>query len=242
MSRQDKNKGFTIIELTLAMAFVSLLLVAIAMTVIQIANIYAKGSTLKEVNQLGMALSQDMQSSISSSSPLSLGEGSPDFKEIKASGDSSKVAGGRLCTGNISYIWNFGEYFTTPVNEYETSSDVLRLVKVEDKGKLYCSDPTKKVVKANATEMLMDGEREVALQSFAITEAAHDAVLQQGLYKIVLEVGTNDQAALETTTTSGAIDSVDTSCKAPSDEAAYQDYCAVNKFEFTARAGNRGAL
>lgn len=240
MSRA-RNQGFTLVELMLAMAFVSLLLVAITMTVIQMSNIYAKGVTLKEVNQLGMALSQDMQSSISSSSPISVGEEGTDYKPMPAP-NSSNIAGARLCTGSVSYIWNLGQYTDTPVNVYENSDQPIRMVRVDDRGKAYCGDLTKPVVQENAHELLMDGERNVALQSFAITQVAHDPALQQALYRISLEVGTNDTNTLAFDQTGGSIESIDTSCKPPSDEGSFQDYCAVNKFEFTARAGNRGEL
>lgn len=211
------------------------------MTVIQIVNIYSKGVTLKEVNQLGMSLSQDMQSSINAASPLSVGESGADFRQILAP-DSTEVAGARLCTGTVSYIWNYGRFTDRPVNVYESGDDLIRLVKVDDKGKLYCSDPEKKVIRDNATEVFKDGERDIVLHSFTIAEVAEDPALQQALYRITLEVGTNDQDALRTDPTAGVIDSIDTSCKPPSEEGSFQDYCSVNKFEFTARVGNRGEI
>ncbi len=239
---QLRSKGFTIIELTLAMAFVSMLLIAITMTAIQMANIYTKGVTLKQVNQLGSSLSQDIQSSLNSSSPLVIASEGGDFIQMRAP-DSTDIAGGRICTGQKSYLWNTGKYMNTPVNEYETGDDILRFVKVDDKSKSYCANREKKVVQSDATELIVDGERDIAIHSLLIKEVAQDTVLQQGLYYVTLQIGTNDPLSLGTTTTAdGMISSVDASCKPPSDENSVKDYCAVNKFEFTARAGNKGGL
>lgn len=234
------TKGFTLVELMLAMAFVSMLLMAIALTVIQIGNIYSKGLTLKEVNQNGQALSEDIKTAIGSSRPLVVGAEGSDYKTLKAI--DGKEAGARLCTGSYTYIWNLGKYLDAPVNTYETDAKAIRLVKIDDRGKNYCNDPSKKVVADEATELLPEGDRNLALQSFTITQIASDTVLQQALYRITLELGTNDRSVLQTESEGGGIDSVDTSCRPPSDAQAQQEYCAVNKFEFTARAGNKGEL
>ena len=53
MIRARRTKGFTIVELSLAMTFVSMLLLAIAMTAIQAGSLYNKGLVLESVNQAG---------------------------------------------------------------------------------------------------------------------------------------------------------------------------------------------
>ena len=52
-----------------------------------------------------------------------------------------------------------------------------------------------------------------------------------------MEIGTNDQDSIQQDTYQNTID---TRCKPPSDEDALQDFCAVNKFDFTVQAGNKG--
>lgn len=54
---QVKSRGFTIIELMLSMTFLAMLMLVIALTTIQISNIYNKGVTLREVNQAGRSVS-----------------------------------------------------------------------------------------------------------------------------------------------------------------------------------------
>ena len=101
-NKRNRKSGFTLIELMLAMSFISLLLLAIAMTTIQVSNIYTKGITLREVNQAGRAVSEELQRSISASSPFEIDAALPSNKYIVRAG------GGRLCLGRYTYAWNFG--------------------------------------------------------------------------------------------------------------------------------------
>ena len=68
----NKQRGFTLIELMLAMTFISVLLLAIAMTIIQIGNIYNKGTTVKEINQAARAIADDVSRSASAASALNI--------------------------------------------------------------------------------------------------------------------------------------------------------------------------
>jgi prepilin-type N-terminal cleavage/methylation domain-containing protein len=242
MNHVDRRRnGFTIIELMLAMAFVSILMMAIAMMIVQMANIYNKGTTLRAVDQAGQAVSQDLQYTLASAQPLDIGtdgSGGLNYKQqVQIGGEITNPDGGRLCTGSYTYVWNTGKGLNNPVNRYETGDQEIRLAKVRDVGGLYCSDVSRRIKLEDATELLSAGDRELAIQSFKIIPVATDPSMQQALYAISLELGTNDQDSLNQAT---SISTVDTSCKPPSDVASQRDFCAVNKFEFTARAGNRG--
>src|SRR5680860_795921 len=95
------QRGFTLIELMLAMAFVSTLLLAIAMIIVQIGSIYNKGITYTDVNSAGSSIASELQRSINESTP---------FNIDPAKGTSlyvDKTWGGRLCTNRYSYIWNY---------------------------------------------------------------------------------------------------------------------------------------
>jgi prepilin-type N-terminal cleavage/methylation domain-containing protein len=236
-----RQQGFTIIELLLAMSFVSLLLMAITMTVIQVASIYTKGLTLRSVGQVGQTVAQDIRRSIESARPLDVGtdeNGGLHFKPMVAvGGDLKNPDGGRLCTGSYSYIWNNGKALTQPVNKYVGSDETIRLVKVADNGSIYCSDLSRGIAQDQATEMLSGGDRVLAVQSFKIKRVGSNPDAGQALYFITLEVGTNDQDSISREV---SLNTVDTSCQPPADGVRLEDYCAINKFEFTARAGNTG--
>ena len=74
-----KTAGFTIIELTLAMVFVSVLLLTIALTIIRVATIYNQGMTLKEVNQISRDINDELRRAVA---------GAPVF-DVSASADTA---------------------------------------------------------------------------------------------------------------------------------------------------------
>ncbi len=228
--------GFTIIELMMAMAFVSVLLLIIAMTVIQISNIYNKGLTMKAVAQAGRTISEDIKQTLGKSQPFAVDTA---FRlQRYPESPTSTSDGGRLCTGLYTYVWNYGRSLSgNPINTYESGDDQIRFVRVRDSGGQYCADPTKKIQQSDATELLSAENSDLAIQSFTIMQLASDAAIGQALYRVVMEIGTNNQDALQQTQT---IDTIDTTCRPPSDDASLQHFCAVNQFDFTAQAGNKG--
>lgn len=242
MNHKSKKSefGFTIIELMMAMAFISVLLVVITMTIIQIGNIYNKGLTMRAVNQSGTTISTDIRQTLSSSQPFDVTKAF--FLQSQNGGVTTNVGdavAGRLCTGTYSYIWNFGKS-STSVNAYENSDKKIGFVRVRDNGAQYCANLGSKIAdsdQADPREFFATDDASLAIQSFSITKLATDTALSQALYNIVFEVGTNDADALQR---EQHIDTIDTTCKPPSDASALQNYCAVNRFDFTAQAGNRG--
>ncbi len=222
------QKGFTIIELMLAMTFTALLLMAVAMTTIQISDMYNKGITLKEVNQAGRSISDDITRTIAQSEPFDIA--SPTSRYIVKSG------GGRLCTGRSTYVWNIGKALRggpgapSIYNVYVDSPDAIRLVKVNDPGGNLCDNPDQGIVKNASDELLSGGDRDLVVHVFTVSKGVEDTIIKQALYLISITIGTNDGEQLTTT---------DTSCKSPSDGAGNEDYCSVNQFDITARAGNK---
>jgi prepilin-type N-terminal cleavage/methylation domain-containing protein len=58
---QGYKKGFTLIELMLAMSFISVLLLSIAMVGIQAGKMYSRGIVLRDVNQAGRDISDTIR-------------------------------------------------------------------------------------------------------------------------------------------------------------------------------------
>lgn len=231
----DKRAGFTLVELMLAMTFISVLLLAIAMTTIQISNIYNKGITLREVNQAGRAVTTDIGRSIAGSIPFDV---TPKTDDSEATANSKYVVrdgGGRLCLGSYTYAWNYGSAIKggqgapSVFNTYE-DGQAVRFVKVSDANGALCATPTTPIIRANAVDLISSGDRELAVHAFSITKTAEDASIGQALYAISMTIGTNDQAQLTTN---------DASCRPPAEEVGAENYCAVNQFDIIARAGNR---
>jgi len=223
----SRVKGFTLIELMLAMSFVGVLLLGIAMTTIQISNIYTKGLTLREVNQAGRSVSDDLKRSIASSPMFDADPTSDTAKYIVRDG------GGRLCVGRYTYAWNYGSALRggtgapAVVNSYD-DGQAVRFAKVDDPSAALCADPTVAIPRANANELLSASDRDLAVHKLTLSEGAKDTQTGQALYAISLIIGTNDKAQLTTN---------DTSCKPPAGDGG-EIYCSVNQFDIIARAGN----
>lgn len=70
--RKGTKNGFTLIELSFAVAFISVLLITITLITNEIVSIYRKGYSIKTVNQVGRDLIEDIQNSIMESPPASV--------------------------------------------------------------------------------------------------------------------------------------------------------------------------
>jgi prepilin-type N-terminal cleavage/methylation domain-containing protein len=227
--------GFTLIELMLAMTFIAILLVAVAMTTIQISNIYNKGVTLREVNQAGRATADELQRSIATSSPFDVTPKVDDAAETAASKYVVRAGGGRLCLGRYTYVWNYGKALAggtgapAIANRYTDNTPVL-FAKVTDANGSLCASPTTPIVRANATDMLSSGDRDLVLHSFSIKRTSTESTSDQALYAITFIIGTNDRQQLTTN---------DASCRPPTEGAGAENYCSVNQFDIIARAGNK---
>ena len=235
------RRGFTIIELMLAMTFISILLLAIAMTIVQIANIYNKGMIVKELNITSRSINDELTAAIRSSGSFSL--------DTTAHRYVNNAWGGRLCVGQYSYIWNYGSALSavdTNRNQYtspNTGGNIVKdasgtiryeigLVKAPDSGGAYCtpdgSGRYPSISPTNAVELLKSGDHGLVLHSFGINTAAtaKDTVSGQQLYTFSYTLGTGDL---------DAINAAKTACKGPGEVGADLNYCAVQQFGLVLR-------
>jgi len=244
MNRVDSQKGFTIIELTLAMAFVSFLLLAIALSVIQVGSIYNRGMMLKEVNQTSRDISNDFTHSIEARGEINM---TTDYVQVSSGG---LKLGGRLCLGSVSYIWNYGE--AVQRSEQGQSVDItknwdgkpVRIAKVVDPTKKYCAKDavsgalvTKNIAtadKAQTNELLREGDRTLELYQLEVISplSAYDAATGQRLYTILYTIGSGKYDALVADRTA---------CKGPTEPGSDLQYCTVEQFSVVVRAGSDGS-
>ena len=128
--RERKNKGFTLLELAFAMSFLAFIMVFVVVVLMQIMNIYNKGVAMTQINQTGRQLADDLNTSVRFASSAAV-----DFQSD----------GKRLCTGQVSYIWNSG---ADTVNTFSDGS-AIGVVRVKDSSSTYCSDTS---LKPSATD------------------------------------------------------------------------------------------
>lgn len=118
------KKGFTIVELMLAMAFLATMLVGIASLVMRITSIYQKGLAIRSVNANGREIVSDLTRTISASRvTVSINPEVPSDGKIEqthidearadyyvstatSAAKGNRQMGGVFCTGDYSYIWN----------------------------------------------------------------------------------------------------------------------------------------
>lgn len=89
---EGSSAGFTIIELMIAMVFVAFILVFISLTLVQMFRTYDKGSSMKQVNQAGRSIVEDISQAVRSQLPANI--------------NTNAVDVGVLCIDNVMYVWN----------------------------------------------------------------------------------------------------------------------------------------
>lgn len=230
-----RTNGFTIIELSLAMTFVSVLLLAIAMTAIQAGRTYNKGVILESVNQAGRDIGDTLRRDF-------MGADARQVQEDSANGpvfllrDGGDVRSGRLCLGSYTYLWNTpgtlkasldGLSLTGPV--VKQNAQVANVIRVADVGGSLCVN--------SYSETELDGKHSVslldekgskgvvlAIHSFEVTPVVRRADNSEALYLIRYTIGTSELSEI-----------TGQQCRPPVDASSNEQFCAINKFEMIVR-------
>lgn len=227
--------GFTIIELTLSMAFIALLLLGIAMLTMQIGSVYNKGLTLRSVNESGQLVSSDIARTLNSARPASTL-----FIE--------DATGGRLCGNNVVYAWNYAKSIDDvakgqPVvlmNLYQDSSERIRLIRFTGADS-FCERVDGSLPQlntgtiSNITNLLGTGDNNLAVTRFSINRDTDGTIglpvafdSGQRIYQLSITIGTGEDVVIQGSSCQNTGSRID------------NEYCVVNEFNFTARAGAKG--
>ena len=184
MRRLGKKKGFTLVELSISIVFISVLSLTIVFIINNTVAVYRRGVTLNQINTVGMDLVDDFRVTIQNSPPVVLEDlceksGVSDCNaneaavaglvSLQVGGDVGGVGnvpiGGAFCTGAYSYLWNSGYVFSGDADDealsfkYNSESGVqtkegFRLLKVKDKNRVVC----KKVSEDNEVDVTGEDE------------------------------------------------------------------------------------
>ncbi len=223
-----RQSGFTIIELTLSVIFVSVLLLLVATITIHIGGLYEKGITMKSLNQVGREVMDILRRDISQA-----GE-SIEFR-VLGSGKSTTY---RLCLGDVSYVANSGESLNASTGtklRYENQDPVVFARLTNSGASSFCNlgagGAAETVVSSGmqASELLTIDGGSLAVHAFDVQLLSQSA--SQSLYKVTLTIGTNEQGTLDS----------DLYCRPGNNNAtdygANFNYCSVAEFTTIIRSG-----
>lgn len=209
---QTQTSGFTLVELMLAMLFISALLLAIGGLVIQVGAVFTKGMTVRSVNEAGQLIASDMQRTFNSASGASFVD---------------KSGSGRICIGGYVYAWNIKGSESTKNTYLDGTDEPINFVKFQGGAAQYCSADGSEQAKvpAGATDLLSSQTSNLLVQSLVVKSSTVVDDPTQNIYSISLRIGTGDAVVRPG------------GCEVP-DNAIDDQYCSINSFNFTARTGN----
>lgn len=277
---KEHKKGFTIIEITLAMTFLAILMVSIATLIMRVTNIYQKGLAMRAINATGTEIIEDITRTVGAASYLvdihsqdaELGgngvmEYDNNYKLVEKyyydytvynenhNGKNFNVQYfGVLCTGDYSYIWNTARAldpdFTTK-NFITVNGEKVKMVRVYDREQTQCNKDkngsvanlakrnylpaTINVPVDNVVELINNDEMDLALYEFNITPATQSAITRQSFISANFILATR-QGGININANGDFCRGEDNEFK-DEYEGTMFNYCAVNKFSFSARTG-----
>ena len=144
--RRDKERGYTLLELSLAITFLAFIVVFIVAIIMTMVGIYNKSIALSQINNAGQQIMTDLNGA-------------------RFGGDVAQTIsgpnGGRLCVNGITYLWNQStdhkSFPASPYNHGPTSNGPQSLVRV--------FDPTAELCSPSATNSAEPAEQIDALPS-----------------------------------------------------------------------------
>lgn len=209
----------------------------------QVLSIYNRGLLMKEVNQTSRTITDQMQRTVSASTPPSTFNNQT-FIIVSGITAGAEDRGGRFCPGNYSYVWNYAKTIKDNISTPNTigtgaSAKKVRFARVPDKGGNLCIPDASTgalpaiATTAEAVELLGNSTYGLQLYNLSVTSNtnSYNPISSQRLYFIDITLGTSDNKAI-------SAGSGSRQCKAPAESGSDQNFCSVNNFSFIARAGN----
>lgn len=238
MSKLRLHGGFTLVELTIAVAFLSILLMAILSLSLAAGKLYIKGDTNKTINQASRDFGDTVRRDF-----LATGVGliSPEIV-IDVGSPSEPLASGRICLGTVTYLWNTAALLnseTAIANSAKVTigaaNTPINFVRITRPQQTYCDKnmagnyPMNIPSTETATELFTGTGRDYALHSMNIVPVSEQG--DRALYRVFYTLGTNEKDTTEKD------DAGYIRCKTNDDVAANFDYCSVNDFDMMVRVG-----
>lgn len=228
------------------MAFISILLLSIALLSVYLGNLYNRGSTMKDINQAGAEIASDIKRSIAAADKTRIRT-----KNIPIVGPANVDARYKrieiLCTDTVSYVVNSPYQLSVydPATYVYASNrlvhfikagvwqtDPIRLAKIQNPG--LCGANTVPQLKALIAGTSPEQQREMLAQEsshnlsvWSFASSAYPSLADAQLVTVSLSIGTKDHSDLNID-----VGLYPPNCKTDIDTA----WCGVNTFEIVARS------
>lgn len=170
-----QSRGFTLVELTLAIAFIGFLVLFTVIATIQVMRTYDKGLAVKEINQTARTVMAEMARTV----------GAASFTTIDTTPNDESPTQSRICAGGVSYVWNIADQsvnrFSGPGNPRVT------FVRVNDSGGSLCSKVAGSYPDVNPAQATRLLSNRVWVQQVSLTKDS-----ATGLAAISVQLSTTD--------------------------------------------------
>ncbi len=227
---RDARQGFTLIELMLAMTFISILLLSITMVGIQAGRMYSRGVVLRDVNQAGRDISDTFRRDF-----LQANAGKINITGLRVPNNENWTTG-RLCLGAHSYVWNNPKYLDDPsllgANRlFKVDGNPINLVRVVDADGGLCKrdgsgrypETVDMAKSSNLLRPISSGDGSIGIHNVTLEKITSDSS-REALYRLTFTLGTSKMSEIR-----------NSSCKAPDETDSNFEFCAINKFEMIVR-------
>ena len=227
---RDAKQGFTLIELMLAMTFISILLLSITMVGIQAGRMYSRGVVLRDVNQAGRDISDIFRRDF-----LQTNAGKINITGLRVPNNENWTTG-RLCLGAHSYVWNNPKYLDDPsllgANRlFKVDGNPINLVRVVDADGGLCKrdgsgrypETVDMAKSSNLLRPISSGDGSIGIHNVTLEKITSDSS-REALYRLTFTLGTSKMSEIR-----------NSSCKAPDEAESNFEFCAINKFEMIVR-------
>ncbi|MGB4761778.1 MAG: prepilin-type N-terminal cleavage/methylation domain-containing protein [Candidatus Saccharimonas sp.] len=228
-TNRQRQYGFTLVELTIALAFLSILLIAILSLTLAAGKLYIKGTTNKSINQSGREIQDIVRRDFLAADASAIGN-------VLTEGDPARGITGRVCLGKVTYLWNTADILNDISANGSTyrirlSGAPIRFARVVDTNADLCipnmSGRLPTTLPADRTTELLGGDgRDFSLYDVSLLVLSTRDT--RGMYEMKYTIGTNDQGTVEDT--DGYV-----RCKPNSSSTANFDYCSVTDFDMVLR-------
>lgn len=210
MTAKRNNTGFTLIELMLSMTFVAFIMIFIVTSIVQTMRIYNKGLAVRDINQSGRQLTEDMTRTLRYANA------------IQFSANGYQATSKRICANGVTYAWNIetapGVFTTTNTYTAPDTATPIHFIRVDDKGGLLCNIPAPSIPRSQSRDILSS---QLAVQRLSLASSEAGRIVT--ITALISTQGLNRPLGPGRPTASGF------ECSTGSDGA----FCAFGEFQTT---------